>query len=106
MQANIVAFGGDPASVTVFGQSAGAISTSLLLSMPRAQGLFCRAICQSGAVHPTLPPEAALRIGQRLAERLGVAVTRQAIASVQTDRLLQAQAELSADLAATRDPDR
>ena len=45
---NIAAFGGDPGNVTVFGQSAGAMSIGTLLSMPRAEGLFRRAILQSG----------------------------------------------------------
>ncbi len=44
---NIVAFGGDPTSVTVFGQSAGAASVRALLSTPSARGLFHRAIIQS-----------------------------------------------------------
>lgn len=48
----------------------------------------------------------ARRIGQRLAERLGVAATREAIAAVPVDHLLQAQAELRADLAAHPDPAR
>src|SRR4029078_13724001 len=42
------AFGGDPKNVTVFGQSAGAISISAMLAMPRARGLFQKAILQSG----------------------------------------------------------
>ena len=43
----IGAFGGDPSQVTVFGQSAGGGSVAALLAMPRAQGLFHRAIAQS-----------------------------------------------------------
>ena len=47
VQRNINAFGGDPSRVTVFGQSAGGGSVATLLAMPRANGLFHRAIAQS-----------------------------------------------------------
>jgi len=48
VQQNITPFGGDPACVTIFGQSAGAHSIRTLLSSPSAAGLFHRAILQSG----------------------------------------------------------
>lgn len=44
---NIRAFGGDPGNVTIAGQSAGALSVTLLMAAPAARGLFARAIAQS-----------------------------------------------------------
>jgi carboxylesterase type B len=103
---NIEAFGGDPGNITIFGQSAGAMSVGTLISMPRAEGLFRRAIAQSGGAHQVIPVEDARKVARQLAAKLGVAATREAIARVPVSRLLQAQAELKADIITHPDPER
>ncbi|MGZ3602212.1 MAG: carboxylesterase/lipase family protein [Ktedonobacterales bacterium] len=103
---NIAAFGGDPGNVTMFGESGGAMSIGILLSMPRAQGLFRRAIIESGGAHPVISAATARKVGNILAEKLGVEATREAVAAVPIDREVPAQEELSADLFAHPDPER
>ncbi|RFA07769.1 carboxylesterase [Subtercola boreus] len=54
--ANIRAFGGDPDRVTLFGESAGANAVTTLMTVPRASGLFARAIAQSSPTNAVYPP--------------------------------------------------
>lgn len=69
---NIAAFGGDPANVTIFGQSAGGVSVCAQLASPASAGLFQRAIIQSGpCATPLSKLEDVSVLGQRLGEGLG-----------------------------------
>jgi para-nitrobenzyl esterase len=72
----IAAFGGDPNDVTAFGNSAGAVNIACMLTMPRARGLFHKAILQSGSLNLTRPPHAAVDSARLLLKELGIAPER------------------------------
>src|SRR5690606_1638216 len=91
VQANIESFGGDPANVTIFGESAGSASVAALLAMPAARGLFNRAILQSG-VGRAAPPEIAARTAAAFLEALGLTPGRAAeLQQVPVAEILRAQ---------------
>ncbi|HEV2198681.1 MAG TPA: carboxylesterase family protein [Bryobacteraceae bacterium] len=90
---NIAHFGGDPNLVTIFGQSGGGRKVATLMSMPSAQGLFHRAIIESGAVLRLMTREDAIHYSELLLAELGLRGDQaRELQSVPLDRLLAANA--------------
>lgn len=101
VQANIASFGGDPDSVTVFGESAGGGAVTTLLTIPAAKGLFHRAIAESSPATSVYNQERAAHVAQVFLEILGGAddpVDR--LLTAGTDELLAASDELFARIPA------
>jgi para-nitrobenzyl esterase len=90
---NISHFGGDPNLVTIFGQSGGGRKVATLMSMPSAQGLFHRAIIESGAVLRLMTRENAIHYSELLLAELGLSRDHaRELQSVPLVRLLAANA--------------
>ncbi len=88
---NIANFGGDPANVTIFGQSGGGGKVSTLMAMPAAKGLFHKAIVQSGSITNLMSPKYSRRIGAATVANLGISPAKiDEIASVPYEKLYAA----------------
>jgi para-nitrobenzyl esterase len=93
---NIEAFGGDPGNVTIFGESGGGGKVSALLAMPAAQGLFQRAIIQSGPGLRMMSREKATENAANVLKTLEIApkdVTR--LSTLPVEQILQANARVN-----------
>ncbi|MEO6378809.1 MAG: carboxylesterase family protein [Caulobacteraceae bacterium] len=72
VQDNIARFGGDPGNVTIFGQSGGGQKVACLMAMPSANGLFHRAIIESGPMPRALEPSYANDMARQLLAEVGL----------------------------------
>jgi para-nitrobenzyl esterase len=93
VRANIAAFGGDPANVTLFGESAGAMDIGLHLLSPRSRELFAKAIEESGTPGFGTPPRSLAeneRLGTLIAAKAGIAQTAAALRALPVADLIAA----------------
>jgi para-nitrobenzyl esterase len=92
---NIASFGGDPGNVTIFGESAGAMSVAALLATEEARPLYHRAIMESGSA-TAVGMEAASELAEAVAFELGLSgVSLEALQQVPAERLVEAQQAVS-----------
>jgi para-nitrobenzyl esterase len=91
---NIATFGGDPGSVTIFGQSGGGGKVVALMAMPAAKGLFHRAIVQSGPFLKSLSPDYSGRLAELVFAELSLSKSQVSeLQLIPVDRLSGAAAE-------------
>ena len=93
---NVEAFGGDPGTVMIWGESGGGAKTATLTAMPRARGLFHRASIESGATLRLTPREAATETTRRVLAALGLSEKQaRELVKLPAERLRALQQEMS-----------
>jgi para-nitrobenzyl esterase len=88
---NVRNFGGDPANVTVFGQSGGGGKVTALMAMPQAVGLFHKAIVQSGSMLHMPSPDKTAKLAEAVLKELGITKANlNAVHAVPVERIVAA----------------
>ena len=100
---NVARFGGDPSNVTVFGQSGGGAKVSTLMAMPSAQGLFHKAIVQSGSqLHLASAEASAAQAAEVLKELQAQGVGKEQLTQLPAARLVEIATVAKNRLVSTR----
>jgi len=98
---NIAEFGGDPGNVTIFGESGGGMKVTALMAMPAAQGLFHRAIVQSGPFLRAVPRRRATQATEIFLATLGLKSSQvRELQNVPVERLMEAMPSMPGGLMA------
>merc|ERR1719498_299602 len=105
VRSNIASFGGDPSSITLVGQSAGAMSVATHMTLPSSDGLFERGILESDPfTSPFRTPDEYIKVSAALGKQAGCAQTSGAaldacLRNLTADALVDAQVEVEKDVA-------